>query len=151
MNIGIVGHEAAKFNVEAEETARRIIRAKLSDTHDTPVTLVSGHCHLGGIDIWAEEIATELGIPQIIHAPKKLQWSGGYKERNLLIARDSDICICIVVAELPLSYRGMRFSSCYHCGSKRPQHVKSGGCWTAIRSKHPVWYIIHPYGDEEVA
>ena len=54
MNIGIVGHEAAKFTPETEAKAKAIIRDLLSD----PLSVcVSGHCHLGGIDIWAEEIA----------------------------------------------------------------------------------------------
>jgi len=56
MNIGIVGHETAKFTAETEAKARAIIR-HLLDHEGTDDVLVSGGCHLGGIDIWAEEEA----------------------------------------------------------------------------------------------
>ena len=137
MNIGIVGHEAAKFTPETEATAKAIIRSLLSE----PLSVcVSGHCHLGGVDIWAEEIADELGRPKIIHVPKTLQWEGGFKQRNLAIAKDSDEVHCIVVTTLPDTYAGMRFNSCYHC--RTGDHVKSGGCWTAKRSRCGVWHKV---------
>lgn len=143
MRIGIVGHEKAKFIPLTEATAKNIIFSLL--TKDD--TLVSGGCHLRGIDIWAEEIATEIGIPkdrQIIHYPKKFKWNGGYKERNLKIANDSEIVYCIVVEQYPEEYSGMRFNYCYHC--KTSDHIKSGGCWTAKKAKGAVWYIIRPDG-----
>lgn len=139
-HIGIVGHEAAKFTAETEQKARAIIREILSEPG---VVLVSGHCHLGGIDIWAEEEAISLGFSQermLIFPPKKLQWEGGYKQRNLQIAQHSQIVHCIVVTELPETYTGMRFKSCYHCGTTT--HVKSGGCWTAKRAPAAKWHEI---------
>ena len=124
MKVGIVGHEAAKFTPETEAQARSVIREVLAQaTH-----VVSGGCHLGGIDIWAEEEADRMGLPKIVHLPQRLTWSGGYKERNLLIARDSDVLVNIVVTEYPPTYTGMRFDYCYHCHTK--DHIKSGGCWT---------------------
>lgn len=143
IHVGIVGHEAAKFTPATEAAAREIIR-KLLEPPD--VVVVSGHCHLGGIDIWAEEIAKELGAydPELIFPPKKLQWAGGYKDRNILIARNSDIVHCIAVAELPPGYTGMRFEGCYHCNTSG--HVKSGGCWTAKYAqrlgKQAKWHVI---------
>lgn len=55
--IGIIGHEAAKFTEAGEREAKRIIRVLL----DAALTLVSGGCHLNGVDIWAEEIADKIG------------------------------------------------------------------------------------------
>lgn len=140
MKVGIVGHEGAKFNDITEASARRIISLLL--TKDD--TLVSGGCHLGGIDIWAEEIADVIGAKKLIHLPKSLRWSGGFRERNLLIAKDSDIVYCIVVEQYPEGYKGMRFDYCYHCGTSN--HIKSGGCWTAKRAKAMRLYIISPDG-----
>lgn len=129
MTVGIVGHEAAKFTPETEARAKALIRRALSGA----TAVVSGGCHLGGIDIWAEEEADRLGIPKIIHLPKRQTWSGGYKERNLLIAQDSDVLHNIVVDRYPASYSGMHFDYCYHC--KTSDHIKSGGCWTMHRAK----------------
>lgn len=136
MNIGIVGHEAAKFTTETEARARDLIRSLL---HFDDIA-ISGHCHLGGIDIWAEEIADELGLAMKIFPPKSQSWEGGYKQRNLQIAEASDIVHCIVVAEYPESYQGMRFDFCYHCKTK--DHIKSGGCWTMKRARQGKLHII---------
>jgi len=129
MHVGIVGHEAAKFTPATEAKARELIRGILAP-EDT--VLVSGGCHLGGIDIWAEEEADALGREKVIHLPHVRNWSG-YKRRNVKIARDSEVVYSIVVETLPASYRGMRFTSCYHCGTD--DHVKSGGCWTARHAR----------------
>lgn len=143
MNVGIVGHEALKFTQETEAQARAIIRGIL-DHEGTDDVLVSGGCHLGGIDIWAEEEADRLGLRKIIHKPKSRSWSTGFKSRNILIAKDSDVVHVIVVKSLPASYRGMKFKLCYHCGST--DHIKSGGCWTAKYAerlgKPARWYEI---------
>jgi hypothetical protein len=125
-SVGIVGSEAAKFTLSAEKLARETIE-RIIDAH-RPQRVVSGGCHLGGIDIWAEEVSRGRGIPTVIHLPERRSWSGGYKERNLRIATDSDIVYCITVKTLPDGYHGMRFSRCYHC--QTDSHVKSGGCWT---------------------
>ena len=130
MKLGIVGHESAKFTKETEQQARDHIN-RLLDLY-SPSHVVSGGCHLGGIDIWAIEEAKKYGISEencIEYRPATLRWSGGYKERNIQIARESDRVVCIVVKRLPEGYHGMRFPYCYHC--KTDSHVKSGGCWTA--------------------
>lgn len=124
MRIGIVGAETSKFTAQGEAEAKEIIRGLLAGGH----FLVSGGCHLGGVDIWAEEIQRELGGAMQIHYPPKRQWEGGYKVRNELIARDSEIVHCIAVRRLPHSYSGMVFEECYHCHTD--DHIKSGGCWT---------------------
>jgi hypothetical protein len=144
--VGIVGHEAAKFTPEGEATARAIIRELLADEN---AVLVSGHCHLGGIDIWAEEEAQALGREMVIFTPGVWAWEGYgdkmcFKQRNEAIADLSDEVHVIVVAKLPETYVGMKHEECYHCHTT--DHVKSGGCWTgkdAIRrGKTADWWTI---------
>lgn len=141
MILGVVGHAAEKFTARTEALARQAIREVVVDLASR---IVSGHCHMGGVDIWAEEIADELGIPKSIHAPASLSWGapGGFKDRNLRIARESDAVLVVVVKELPPSYNGMRFEDCYHCKGRNPPHVKSGGCWTAWQAGKRLWKII---------
>lgn len=170
MNIGIIGSEGKKFSPLGEERARDAIRAILLE--HKPDHVVSGHCHLGGIDIYAEEAADDLGYSKRIFPPAEHNWANGYKPRNLQIAHNSDILFCITVANLPSAYTGMVFKGCYHCdryfglgtgqhdaptggpvppkvasGAGHPgDHVKSGGCWTVIqgikRGKIGKWIII---------
>jgi len=147
--IGIVGHGKNKFTSKSEDTAKRLIKKILTDglvTHGN-ITLCSGHSPVGGIDIWAEEIAIEMEIPIDIKSPKTFTWNGnyGYKERNIDIANTSDEVHCILVSTYPPGYKGMKFKSCYHCDKhqeKIPTHVKSGGCWTTWRSKNPIFHVI---------
>jgi len=121
---GIVGSEAAKFTPETEARARAAIRALLKPGD----MVVSGSCHLGGIDTWAIEEGRKLHLECWEHPPKVRSWDYGYKPRNMLIAQDCTEAVCITVKALPPHYTGMRFPLCYHC--KTNAHVKSGGCWT---------------------
>jgi hypothetical protein len=60
--LGIVGSEAAKFTTITERIARGIIRKEIIEHKALqPLWVVSGACHLGGIDIWAIQEAEELG------------------------------------------------------------------------------------------
>jgi|GEM_PF-3269469 len=158
--VGIVGAEAAKFTYRGESLARQIIRGILRDAldHDEGVTMVSGGCHLGGIDIWSEQesdILTEMGlhVEKRIHLPRELRWSTGFEPRNRLIVRDSAVVHNITVGRYPNSFVGKHFSSCYHCdrrfretGHANLIHVKSGGCWTAYEAeklgKIAQWYVV---------
>ena len=130
--VGIVGHAANKFTPETEEKARRLIRELL---HHPDSVACSGHCHLGGIDIFVEEEYAKLNrsTPPFIFPPKKRGWTGGYEDRNKLIAETSHEVHNIVVAKYPPNYDGMEFGECYHCHTK--DHVKSGGCWTLKYAK----------------
>jgi hypothetical protein len=113
-----------------------------------PPVAVSGACHLGGVDAWVAEDGRALGLEVVEYAPTVRRWSGpgGYRERNLKIASDSDVVHVVVVRELPPRYAGMRFDGCYHCGDRNPLHVKSGGCWTAWRAaklgKVARWHVV---------
>lgn len=150
MNIGIVGSEGKKFTPEGERQAREKIREIINagklhtgvDYYDLPL-IISGGCHLGGIDIWAIEEAVALGCDKRIHLPRRRSWKGGYKDRNLLIAQESDIVHCIVVDVLPDGFDGMTHDLCYHC--RRSDHVKSGGCWTMLRAKRGQLHIVSNY------
>ena len=132
MKVGIVGSEAKKFTPVTERRARREIQRLIKDAE----LVISGHSPLGGIDWWAIEEADKLAIPTREYAPGVFTWESikgvpGYKERNLAIARNSDLVVCVVVKELPPEYRGMEFpNGCYHCHTPPGHHVKSGGCWT---------------------
>lgn len=127
MKLGIVGSEQAKFTKETERQAREYIRELFSTRN--PELVVSGGCHLGGVDRYAIEESKEYGIPYIEHLPARRTWSGGYRERNIKIAEDSDMVVCITVKELPSDYVRKGWEDyCYHCGTK--EHIKSGGCWT---------------------
>ena len=126
MIVGIVGNEAAKFTALGENRACMAILDLLSGPTVTEV--VSGACHLGGVDKWAAELGEFLGLKVTEFPPKSLSWEDGYKPRNLQIANRSTAVYCIVVDQLPGNYTGMRFQSCYHCGKN--DHIKSGGCWT---------------------
>lgn len=132
MILGIVGSEAAKFTALTEQAARLAIRQLLMPE---VACVVSGACHLGGIDAWAVEEAAEAGIPYVEHEPQALEWTTGYKPRNLRIVRQADRVVCITVRRLPPNYRyrGLTFDWCYHC--RTGDHVKSGGCWTMQRAK----------------
>ena len=126
-----MGHEAAKFTPAGIAAARALITQLLSDLD---AVCVSGACHLGGIDIWAAEIARDLGRKLIEYPPETLHWENGFRERNIRIAERSDIVHCIVVNQLPESFAGRRFEYCYHCHTS--DHVKSGGCWTRKYCEH---------------
>ena len=162
-------HSAAHRPPELHQTAHR--RAELhSAAHPLPelhqvdasksastdpaeagqVTVVSGGCHLGGIDAWAAEEGRALGCLVLEHLPRLRAWNapGGYKARNVLIAESSDQLHCITLKTLPAGYQGMRFKLCYHCGTS--DHVKSGGCWTVKYGRKlgkPGWrHVIDPTG-----
>lgn len=141
MILGIVGHADDKFTPGTMIDAMAVITEAI-DWHK-PEKVVSGGCHLGGVDKWAIEIAQRLGVPTEEFLPANRQWEPrGYKERNLKIASQSDRVLVVVVHDLPPGYRGMKFNGCYHCKDRNPPHVKSGGCWTAWKCKEREWAII---------
>ncbi len=144
--VGIVGAEAAKFDARTEAKARAIIRELLAPPESV---LVSGGCHLGGVDIWAEEeyatLPDRCARPDpVIYLPAVLQWANGFKPRNIQIAMRSDVVHNITVARYPDTFTGMRFEICYHC--RTTAHIKSGGCWTARYAqelgKEAYWRIV---------
>ena len=144
MNVGIVGSGALKFTVEQAVTVKGLIESLLSEPG---TVLVSGASPGGGVDEWAEQVANTLHRKKIIHRPVDHTWLGGFRRRNLKIARDSEIVNVIVPRDYPVDYQGKRGVTCYHCiGTREPRHISSGGCWTARKAiekgKEARWHII---------
>ncbi len=142
--VGVVGSEAAKFTRVTEAAARSLVRHLIHGAR----AVVSGACHLGGVDLWAAEEGWLDGIEVIEFPPDDLSWSTGFRLRNIRIAGASDAVVCITVSELPEGYSGMEFPWCYHCRSR--SHVKSGGCWTVkyargLGKPGQVW-VVRPDG-----
>lgn len=115
--------------------------------------VISGRSPVGGVDIWAEEIAEIIGRSFQAFEPRQQKWDAeyGYKQRNIDIARNSDIVHVIVADTYPETYVGRRFGACYHCLKHYPYeappgHVKSGGCWTGYKAiefgNQAEWHII---------
>ena len=127
--VGFIGHGEGKFTIRGKEIAIDLIY-KLMKGYGEPITVISGHSPVGGIDMWAEKIAEKLGFPTDIKAPKQLTWGGsyGFRARNIDIGEQSNELHVILVDRYPSFYKGIRFSNCYHCGVS--DHVKSGACWT---------------------
>jgi len=70
------------------------------------ITLISGGCPKGGVDIYAEIVADILGIEKNIFLPDTKDWEDvtiipggevlkGYKSRNMEIAVNCDVLFCI--------------------------------------------------------
>lgn len=133
MILCVVGHAAEKFAPETEEQARAAIRETI--LRDDPALVISGACPMGGVDVWAIEEAKRLGVSIREFAPTRHRWAGpgGFEARNLEMARDADRVLVVVVRDFPPGFTGKRFPYCYHCKGARPPHVKSGGCWTALK------------------
>ncbi len=150
--IRIVGHGKDKFTEKGKEEAKYLIASILFDKfydYKEDIVIVSGHSPVGGIDIWAEEIAKKGKFKLDLKIPKQHKWNAeyGYKQRNIDIAKCSNEVHVILVDKYPPNYKGMRFNKCYHCGTNK--HIKSGGCWTghcAINlGKKVYWHIIKNY------
>jgi len=160
MKVAIVGPDESKWSADLKRKAKNIITTLLAkhafretvkklpyaDTSMeidwSKIVLVSGHCPKGGVDIWAKEIANELGIKKEIYAPEVHQWDDsilkiplgtkepakifkGYKSRNIQIAKACDVLYCIV-PHIPSA-------TCRHC--KVEGHPTNGGCWTMNYAK----------------
>jgi len=151
MKIGIIGHGADKFTSRSKlvaiATIRFILHGKLKAIPLTDkIIVVSGHSPVGGIDIWAEEVALEHDFETDLKIPKQYKWDAtyGFKQRNIDIAESSDELHVILVDKYPPNFKGFKFTKCYHCNSA--DHVKSGACWTArqarILDKTVIYHII---------
>lgn len=118
----------------------------------SPITLLSGHCPRGGVDIWAEEEALACEIKTEIYAPEVRQWFDkrlpdgdkliGYRSRNILIASACDVLFDIepgcVVCHGDGRYEAVMHSEpgkeeykivrCRRCNGLG--YIRSGGTWT---------------------
>lgn len=129
MKIAIVGSDSRRWTPEGERQARDLIRFILGVTGVTEV--ISGACHLGGIDLWAAEIGRELGLKVTEFAAKVRAWNGhsGFKARNQRIVDACDVAHCLAPNRLPDGSAEF----CFHCGTGA--HSRSGGCWVAKHAR----------------
>ena len=139
MKVGIVGPQENKWLPFQSNRVKQAITTILWQYQfDKELTMVSGGCPLGGVDIWAEEVAKERGIDTDIIKPDINEWEDryateyenpyipvpilkGFKSRNIAIAKDSDVVYCLV-PKMTLSF------FCKHCWEYG--HPSNGGCWT---------------------
>lgn len=97
MKVAIVGSEEKRW---VHEDKLKVISDIIEILSQPDTELVSGGCPYGGPDIWAEVIATTLGLKQTIFLPDVNVWSvrgsdrKGYKERNIQIASTCDTLHC---------------------------------------------------------
>jgi len=169
MKIAIVGAEESKWNKTQKAWAQyHIINILVNpcvisykgesegycrtDFDPRRVTLISGHCPKGGVDIWAEEIADFYKINKEIYKPDVNQWDDirgrsedwefgkprhpiikkGYRSRNIQIAKACDVLYCIVpkvkLSAMLIDTKLTRDNMCIHC--EKARHSTNGGCWT---------------------
>lgn len=157
MRKAIIGHAEDKFCPVSRLAAYNVMRRILTEG---PTILVSGRSPLGGVDVWAEKMAEQLGVRSIIYPPYVHTWGGpgGFRDRNMRIARTADEVHVIVVSLYPEGYDGKVFMTkdrvfggtvpwCYHC--ERTDHVKSGACWTALQAvllgKTAEWHVLSQF------
>jgi len=140
MKIVIVGSSLPKWKTEeqidkAKVEIRRILWSRATEHRTYPeydkIIVVSGHCHELGVDIWAEEIAKQLGVKTEIYPAEVHQWEDKYEEwfeydtrhnfGNVLVgkklkgyrSRDIDMA-----KAGNIGYTIEPAGSCRHCGGK---------------------------------
>lgn len=120
MKIAIVGTSHALTENE-ERDIQQLIANILNDYDRDSDEIISGGAK--GVDIMAIELASSRGF--IFHTilPESEKWEGGYKERNLKIAKMCDALYCISIPERSKKER------CYH-HTPPAKHQKTAGCWT---------------------
>lgn len=61
------------------------------------LTVISGACPKGGVDIWARDLCSDYGINLIEFPPGTQTWGGenGYKARNDRIAEECDFMLVV--------------------------------------------------------
>jgi hypothetical protein len=117
--IAFVGADSSKWDQKGETVVRLKIRNIMRyymSAYPNAFTPISGHSPKGGVDIWTEEIAKELGLEMKIFAPEVFAWEDeekvGYKKRNIMIAEE-----CYILFVFSPSING--------------KVVWNGGLWTA--------------------
>ena len=174
MKVAIVGPEESKWPTDLKRKAKNVITTLLTrhafceTLADEPfadtsrevdwskITLVSGHCPKGGVDIWAEEISDQLGIKKEIYTPEVNQWEDkinkipfnkneveeyqidttelefdGYYYYRIYRQkgyRSRNIQIAKVCDVLYCIVPHIPSATCRHC--KIEGHPTNGGCWT---------------------
>lgn len=90
--LAIVGSRAKWWHPRSVEPVKAIIRATL--TLWRPDAVISGRSPGGGVDVWAEELARELGFP-FLPFPPRARTTAAYHERDLAMAEACTHLLCI--------------------------------------------------------
>ena len=91
MKLAIVG-SVSFVNPYGRETAIAMIREVL--LRKMPTLVISGGAE--GVDTWTKEIAENMGFSVREWLPRNRRWQpDGFKDRNILIARDCDELVAI--------------------------------------------------------
>ena len=131
--------------VDSEET---VIGSKVINiSKSVDVILVSGGCPKGGVDIWAEEVADELGFKKEIYKPEVNQWNDelrnwetwakGYRSRNIQVANASDI-LYVISPKCDKCVDGMEIGFVDKDGIKHPRieyDMVEGSNWNIMCKK----------------
>lgn len=133
LRIGIVGSSGIPFDSKTARQAIENIFARYSKHQQNGWQLIIVSGGAKGADKIGEFMAQEHGLQTEIYAPTVYAWDGegGFKERNLKIAKACDKVYSI-------AKKGGTFGEmCYHCSKKGldSNHFKTAGCWTAHRCK----------------
>ena len=138
--VGASGPRPARL-IEFENAVHSVISDYLSKFGDG-LTVVSGGAR--GVDSMTVKVCGELGVKVVEFKNTVYRWEGpgGFKERDLKIANESDHVVSIV--NKSYSDRPSRKAPCYHCArvSRDSNHVVSGGCFTAINCKSSEVIVI---------
>ena len=142
--LGFVGSEKKHWLLRQEKKARNFMRSLLLryiqryklGIELAPPIVCSGHCEEGGIDIWAEEIADELGLETKIFPAKGKGWKF-YRRRNLKIIKASSR-IFDIEPEVPQTYPKAELDE---ISGRWFRH--SGGTWTVNEARKKGMPIIN--------
>jgi len=158
--IAIIGNGKDKFTSEQAVFAKMLIRELLTQPSEEKIALTSGHSIMGGVDIWAEEIAKEVGAydESFIFIPQTEQWNdmciaptptqklpknhkcwdkcyANYHWLDGYQSRNQKIAEAanIVYVIVSAQYPSNYLDKKYSLcyHCKKTDHVKSGACWTA--------------------
>ena len=120
MKVAIVGTSHARTENEERDIQQLIVNI-LNDYDRDDDEIISGGAK--GVDTMAIELASSRGFRFHTILPESEKWEGGYKERNLAIAKMCDILYCI---SIPIHDK-----PCYHHHVHiETPHEKTAGCWT---------------------
>lgn len=134
--LGFVGSEEKHWTSKQKAKACKFIRGLLLlyiQRHRfgielAPPIVCSGRCKEGGLDIWAEEIADELGLEKKIYPAKGKGWKF-YRKRNLKIIKSSSR-IFDIEPEVLETYPKAEYDT-----TSRKWFRHSGGTWTVNEAR----------------
>jgi len=121
MKIAIVGTSHALTENE-KKGVQQLIANVLNDYNKDDDEIISGGAK--GVDIMAIELASSRGFLFRTILPELEKWEGGYKERNLKIAKMCDVLYCLTIPR-----KDKDEAKCYHHDPPE-DHKKTAGCWT---------------------